>query len=107
MQHAQVELELSFFPLMWTLYFVTPRVSVDGNEWTHDWGNTSFLVAPGRHQICAWYPHMFGTQASMGHIILDAVAGATYKLRYRPSWLFLPGSIKLVGQSMLPPQTAG
>ena len=92
---AVVEIELSYAPLLW-LYFTTPMVRVDGNEWPHVWGKVQVTLAPGRHQIAAWCPGAFGAQNSMGSIIVDVVAGTTYRVRYRPSPFFMPGSMKLV-----------
>ena len=104
MQPAFVEVELSFFPLMWILYLVSPWLAVNGQAQKQSWGKIQLTLPPGRHQFEAWYPYLFSSQTSKGTIVVDLAPGGSYKLRYRPAWLvLLPGSLKLVGQPMLPP----
>ena len=103
MQPATLEVELSFFPLMWILYLISPWLSINGNAQKQSWGTTRHQLPPGRYTIEAWYPYLFSSQTSTGGIILDLVPGGYYKVRYRPAWMvLLPGSMKLVGQPMLP-----
>lgn len=106
MQPAQVEVELSFFPLMWILYLVSPSLSINGAVQKKSWGTTRMTLPPGRYRFEAWYPYLFSSQTSKGSIDVDLAPGGSYKLRYRPAWLvFLAGSMKLVGQPALPQAT--
>ncbi len=104
---ATVDVELSFFPLMWILYLIKPWLSVDEAAEQKTWSTHSLRLAPGTHTIEAWYPYFFTKQTSKGSLTFDVVAGGNYKLRYRPAWLvFLPGSMKLVSTPALPQATA-
>ncbi len=106
MQPAQLDVELSFFPLMWILYLVSPWLAVNGVAQRQKWGTLQLSLPPGRYQIEAWYPYLFSAQTSKGGIVVDLAPGGSYKLRYRPAWLvFLAGSMKLVSQPALPQAT--
>ncbi len=103
MQPAQLEVELSFFPLMWILYLVTPSLSINGAVQRQKWGKHQFTLPPGRYHFEAWYPYLFSSQTSRGSIVVDLAPGGSYKLRYRPAMIvFLAGSMSLVSQPMLP-----
>lgn len=100
---AVVEIDLGFFFMMWVLFLVTPSISINGMVERRKWGKHVFNLPAGRYQIEAWYPYLFTSQTSKGAILLDVVPGGHYRLQYRPAWLvFLAGSMKLVGQPMLP-----
>jgi len=104
---ATVEIELSFFFMMWILFLITPWISINGQAERRPWGKHTFQLVPGRYHIEAWYPYLFRSRTSPGAIALDVVPGGHYKLRYRPAWLvFLPGSIKLIAGPALPQATA-
>jgi hypothetical protein len=106
MQPAQLEVELSFFPLMWILYLVSPWLSINGTAQRQKWGTLHLTLPAGRYQVEAWFPYIFSSQTSKGGIVVDLAPGGSYKLRYRPAWIvMLPGSMKLVGQPMLPAAT--
>jgi len=103
MEPAQVDVELSFFPLMWILYFVSPRLSINGQVQKRSWGTHRLTLPPGRTEIAAWYPYIFRSETSKGSITVDLAPGAHYKFRYRPAWLvFLDGSMKQVDMPQLP-----
>src|SRR3954471_6129471 len=103
MQPAQLEVELSFFPLMWILYLISPWLSINGNAQKQSWGTHRITLPPGYYQIEAWYPYLFSSQTSKAGMSLQLAPGGIYKVRYRPAWIvLLPGSMKLVGQPMLP-----
>ncbi len=104
---AIVEIELSFFFMMWILFLVTPSIAINGMAQPRKWGTHLFHLPPGRYMFEAWYPYLFTSRTSIGALMLDLVPGGHYKLRYRPAWLvFLSGSMKLVAGPALPPATA-
>jgi hypothetical protein len=103
---AHVEIDLGFFPLMWTLLLVRPRVSIDGFVEKLRWGKHAFGLQAGRHVIEVWFPYIFPGKACRGSIELVLAAGTSYRLRYRPTWLFFAGKIEVVAQPLLPTATA-
>ncbi|HEY1548006.1 MAG TPA: hypothetical protein VGG28_09300 [Kofleriaceae bacterium] len=103
---CQVEIDLGFFPLMWMLLLVHPRVAIDGFVEKRSWGKHAFTLSAGRHVVEAWFPYIFPGKTCRGSIDLVFVAGVSYKLRYRPSWLFFSGKIAVVAQPLLPTATA-
>ena len=107
MQPATVEIDLGFFPLMWILFLIRPRLAIDGDVSERRWGKHTVTLPAGHHVIEAWYPYLFSSQTSKGSIGVDLVAGGHYQVRYRPAWIvLLGGSMKLVGQPALPQATA-
>ena len=102
---AHVEIDLGFFPLMWTLLLVRPRLSIDGVVEKRSWGKHAFTLPAGRHVIEAWFPYIFPGKTCRGSIELVVAARTSYKLRYRPTWLFFSGKIVVVAQPLLPTAT--
>jgi hypothetical protein len=103
---AHVEIDLGFFPLMWTLLLVRPRLSIDGVVEKRSWGKHAFTLPAGHHVIEAWFPYVFPGKMCRGSIELELAAGTSYRLRYRPTWLFFAGEIVVVAQPLLPTATA-
>ncbi|HEY3801025.1 MAG TPA: hypothetical protein VGL61_00405 [Kofleriaceae bacterium] len=103
---SDVEIDLGFFPVLWTLLLVRPRVSIDGFVEKRSWGTHTFALRPGRHVIEAWFPYLFPGKTCRGSIELELVAGTSYKLRYRPTWWLFSGKIVVVARPLLPTATA-
>jgi hypothetical protein len=102
---AQVEFELSFFPLMLILYMISPWVSFNGNQTPTKWGKHRWIFPPGRYRVEAWYPYIFGP-TSPASMMIDFAPGALYRFRYRPSiFWFLDGKLELVSPPLLPQRT--
>ncbi|MEZ4400574.1 MAG: hypothetical protein R3B06_11180 [Kofleriaceae bacterium] len=100
---ATVEIELSFFFMMWILFLVTPSISINGHAQRRKWGTHTFTLPAGRYVFEAWYPYLFTSRTSVGTLHTDLSPGGHYKLRYRPAWLvFLAGSLKQVSGPALP-----
>jgi len=102
---AHVEIDLGFFPLMYMLLFVRPRLSIDGVVETRSWGKHPVTLSAGRHVIEAWFPYLLPGKVCRGSITLELVAGKSYKLRYRPRLLFMSGKMTVVEQATLPAAT--
>jgi len=100
---VHVEIELVFSPLFLMLHLVRPRLSIDGVVETRDWGRTLVALPAGRHVIEAWFPYIFPGKVCRGSITIDLAPGASYRLRYRPTGLFLAGKITVLdAQPTLP-----
>jgi hypothetical protein len=111
---GQLEVKLSFFPLMWILYLCTPSVAINGIIERRPWGTHLWNLPAGRYQVEAWYPYLFKSRTSPALIIVDIYPQQVTAVAYRPSWItFLDGSLRHVGmrpalqappmQGMLPP----
>jgi hypothetical protein len=90
---ANVEIDLGFFPLLWMLLFVRPRLSIDGVVEKSRWAKHSIELAPGRHVIEAWFLWLLPGQVCHGSTVIEVVPGRSYKLRYRPTWPLVAGKI--------------
>lgn len=105
MDTAHVEIDLGFFRLVWMLFLVRPRLSIDGVVETRRWGKHEVTLPAGRHVIEAWFPYLWPGKVCRGSITIELVADKSYKLRYRPTWLFVSGKMTVVEQVMLPAAT--
>jgi hypothetical protein len=98
---AGLEIKAGFIFFAWILYFVKPQFSIDGSPPIQgQWGDNLIPVAPGRHQIVAWYPYFFIKQASRAELVVDVAQGQVAQLTYRPHVLyivFLAGRLKQIG----------
>ena len=103
---ATVEIELSFFFMMWILFLVTPSIAINGMAQQRKWGTHTFSLPAGSYVFEAWYPYLFSSRTSVGGLALTLAPGGHYRLRYRPAWLvFLSGSMRLVSGPALPAAT--
>ncbi len=96
--NAHVEIDLTFSPLVWMLYVVSPRLSIDGVVEKRGWGRNLVTLPAGRHVIEAWFPYIFPGEVCRGSIAIDLAEGRSYKLRYRPARLFLSGKITVLDE---------
>ena len=107
---AGLEIKAGFLPLAFILFFCTPHFSIDGSAPIRGkWGDNLFPVAPGRHQVTAWYPYLFIKQASKATVVVDVPQGQVAQLTYRPHVLyivFLAGRLKQVGVRAIQAQAA-
>jgi uncharacterized protein DUF2510 len=107
---AGLEIKAGFFPLAFILFFCTPHFSIDGSPPIRGkWGDNLFPVAPGRHEVTAWYPYGFIKRASKATLIVDVAQGQVAQLTYRPNILyivFLAGRLKQVGVRPIQVQAA-
>jgi DNA-directed RNA polymerase subunit RPC12/RpoP len=60
-EETGIDIHATFFPLMWLLFFMTPKVEIDGREEVLHWNRTEFFpLGPGRHNVRVWVAHVFG-----------------------------------------------
>ena len=90
---AQIALETAFFPLFWVLYFIMPRVKIDGNRLDLKWGQQLIPVSAGQHliEINAWWLFDF----SKASFPVQVASGQTVPVFYKCSafWPFFDGAI--------------
>jgi hypothetical protein len=102
---GQLEVKLSFFPLMWVLFLVSPSVAINGVEEQRKWGTHLWTLPAGPYTVEAWYPYLFRRRTSPARVMVNIVPGQVTCVSYRPSWLtFLDGTISFRGvRPALPP----
>ncbi|MEN6644038.1 MAG: hypothetical protein ABFE08_16495 [Armatimonadia bacterium] len=89
-----VEVNLSFFPLAWFVFFCTPRVEIDGVCQTMPWGTHVLPTTPGMHRVKVYFPYMLMPQCGANTIDVMVSEGSTTRLKYYMwPWMFAKGSL--------------
>jgi hypothetical protein len=102
--HGMLELDLGFWPLLWMLYFCTPRVVINGAMERRSWGKHQIPLPAGVYQLSVSFPYGLMSNAGSAHlqqvqIMPGCATGVTYRA---PFFIFFGGSIW-----QLPPRPAG
>ena len=95
---ATIRIRPTFFPLAFILFFIRPRVVLDGGEPQQlQWRQTTDLsVTPGSHSVLVYFPYLIPRVAGKAEVQVNVQEGQTTEVRYRaPLLVFLPGKIKL------------
>ncbi len=99
-----VELDLGFFPLLWMLYFCTPKVVINGAMERRPWGKHQIPLPAGVYQLTISFQYGLMSQAGAAHLgQVQVMPGCATQVTYRaPFFIFFSGSIWQV-----PPRPAG
>jgi hypothetical protein len=84
-----------FFPLAWVLFFVKPKIAVDGQEMpVSGWGRTHLPARPGQHHVHVHVPYFLPSKLGPADATADVRPGQVAELEYKaPVWSFSPGSL--------------
>lgn len=84
-----------FFPLAWVLYFIKPKIFVDGQEAPPaGWGRTVVAARPGQHQVHVHAPYFLPPRLGPADAVANVQPGQVTELEYKaPMWSFSPGSL--------------
>src|SRR5690606_11037978 len=95
---GRLELHTSFFPLMWFLFFCSPRITINGHEQLRPWGRTFFDLPAGTHHLKVHFPNLFGPGGKAERAV-QVWPGHTTKLSYSAPFLFaaLAGTLSEAG----------
>jgi hypothetical protein len=84
-----------FFPLAWVLFFVKPKVLVDGQDIpVSGWGRTHVPARPGRHHVHVHVPYFLPPKMGPADATAEVRPGQPAELEYKaPMWAFSAGSL--------------
>jgi hypothetical protein len=84
-----------FFPLAWVLFFVKPKIALDGQEIpVSAWGRTHLPARPGQHHVHVHVPYFLPPKLGPAETAVDVRPGQVAELEYKaPLWAFSAGSL--------------
>lgn len=84
-----------FFPLAWVLFFVRPKIALDGQEIpVSGWGRTHLPARPGQHHLHVHVPYFLPPKMGPADATADVRPGQVAELEYKaPMWAFSAGSL--------------
>ena len=85
-----------FFPLSWFLFFVKPKISIDGQQEVQvsSWGRTVLPARPGQHHVHVFVPYFLPPKMGPADATADVRPGQLAELEYKaPLWAFSAGSL--------------
>jgi hypothetical protein len=90
-----IAVNTQFFPLAWLLFFVKPKVAVDGQEIpVSGWGRTHVPARPGQHHVHVYVPYFLPPKMGPADATADVRPGQVAELEYKaPMWAFSAGSL--------------
>lgn len=84
-----------FFPLAWLLFFVKPKIAVDGHEIpVTGWGRAVLPARPGQHHVHVEVPYFLPPKLGPADATAEVRPGQFTELEYKaPLWAFSPGAL--------------
>jgi hypothetical protein len=91
-----------FFPLAWLLFFLKPKIAVDGQEMpVSGWGRTHVPARPGQHHVHVHVPYFLPSKLGPADATADVRPGQVTELEYKaPLWSFSAGSLGVGPQKL-------
>lgn len=90
-----INVTASFFPLLWILYFIKPKVVINGVETQGRWKEPMFFpTGPGNFEVKTYFPYLIPSKAGMGTIGVTVNPGQVVNVTYKAPWIvFLKGKM--------------
>ncbi|WP_280118971.1 hypothetical protein [Gordonia polyisoprenivorans] len=93
-QQQGVAIDAKFFPLMWLLFFIKPKIVVDGHELPGTWGRNEIPLPPGQHHVHVHVPYFLPPRIGPADFPVLVQPGQGVELEYRaPVWAYSRGSL--------------
>lgn len=93
-QQQGVAIDAKFFPLMWLLFFIKPKIVIDGHELPGTWGRNEIPLPPGQHHVHVHVPYFLPPRIGPADFPVLVQPGQGVELEYRaPVWAYSRGSL--------------
>ena len=93
MSNGTLVINASHNPLQFFLLFLKPKIVIDGQTSTGSWGEQSFDVAEGNHDVEVYFPYL-GRKSGQSRAAVTVQAAAVTKLKYAaPFVITMSGSL--------------
>jgi hypothetical protein len=90
--YGRLEVNTSFFPLQWGLFFKSPRIEINGQVNIRGWGRSAFDLPAGQYALRVFVPYFFMSQACLASCPVVVYAGHTTYVNYNaPFFVLLSG----------------
>ncbi len=98
-QFGQLELRTSFFPLQWGLFFVRPKIEINGHVQLGVWGRNLYDLPAGTHNLRVFMRYFFNNYGGMASCQAQIHPGHVTLVTYHAPMLILitGGEMKQVG----------
>ncbi|MBI2804991.1 MAG: hypothetical protein HYX68_08420 [Planctomycetes bacterium] len=92
-----VEIKTEFFPLAFILFLFTPKIEIDDDVYSAQWGTRFFPLEPGKYTIRIYFPYIFMPRCGENRIKIRVREGEVARIKYyAPLIMFMPGTINEV-----------
>lgn len=94
MNNGTLVIQASHNPLQFFLWFVKPKVVIDDEALSGSWGEQSFDVAAGNHDVQVFFPYL-GRKSGHSRVTVGVQTGSVTKLKYdAPFVVTMPGTLR-------------
>lgn len=97
-EQATIRVNGRHSPMAWLLYLTKLTVEIDGTPQQGSWGERTFSVAPGRHDVRIYFKYLTKSRCCEAGATVDAADGQTVSMEYRtPMMMTRPGKLTVNG----------
>ena len=92
---TRLKLNIGFDPNNWFLFFVQPRIEINGKEFKVKWGVRYFELPPGPYKIRAFYPYLYEYYSAIDTLTVELREGQTLHVKYNATHRLRQGKLSL------------
>jgi len=100
--YGQLQVHTSFFFAFWILFFITPRIAINGQVHQRRWGISTFDLPPGQYRVEISYPYFVLRKAGLATLDVQIDPGQCKMLRYFAPWFIFLWGGTLIGAGVRP-----